>query len=339
MKTSEIENILRQAPQPKPPGNLQQRLKAQALNARSEAAPMFIERKPVGGWLRRWWPALAPTAISLACAATLTSQQNQLHRLRADLENRAVPTPGAPRISASNTSGQTSSAPAAAEEELQRLRTMVASLTAEISKLEHMRTENGRLRAELASRAAGAFTPEELTAMEDARDRAMSIQCVNNLKQLGLAVRIWSIDHQQLSPPNVLSLTNELGGSFKTLVCPADAARQPATDAGSLTLANCSYEYLAPMAPETEPQRIVFRCPIHGNIGLIDGSVQMRVAKEHPNWIVQRDGKLFMEVPRSESGPDTPGIVDRPAELPRVPLGQKPPVEGDSSPVQNPQDQ
>lgn len=313
MKTTEIENILRHAPQPKPPGNLQQRLKAQALNARPEGAPMLIERKPTGGWLRRWWPALAPTAISLACAATLTSQQNQLHRLQADLEQRTVVTPSSARISGSDTAGQSSGAPASAEDELQRLKTMVASLTAEISKLEQMQAENARLRAELASRATGAFTPEELSAMEDARDRAMSIQCANNLKQLGLAVKIWAIDHQQLSPPNVVFLTNELGGSLKVLVCPADTARQPATDAGSLTQANCSYEYLAPLAPDSEPQRILFRCPIHGTIGLVDGSVQMRVAKDHPNWIVQRDGKLYMEVPRSESQPQTdPSAVQNP---------------------------
>src|SRR5216110_1076167 len=99
MKTTEIENILRQAPQPRPPGNLQQRLKAQALNARREAAPVPVERRPAGGWLRRWWPALAPTAISLACAAALTSQQNQLRRVQSDLEERSAVTPGSARNS------------------------------------------------------------------------------------------------------------------------------------------------------------------------------------------------------------------------------------------------
>jgi len=89
------------------------------------------------------------------------------------------------------------------------------------------------------------------------------------------------------------------------------AARQPAADASSFTAANCSYEYLAPVAPETEPQRILFRCPIHGNLGLIDGSVQTGVAKNHPNWIVQRDGKLFMEAPQAEVDP-VPAPPDAP---------------------------
>ena len=196
---------------------------------------------------------------------------------------------------------------------------MVATLSGEISKLEQLKAENGRLRAQLASRAAGAFTPEELSNLEDARDRAMSIQCVNNLKQLGLAVRIWSIDHQQVSPATFLFLTNELANSFKVLVCPADNAHQAATSAATLTAANCSYEYLAPSAPDTEPQRIVFRCPIHGHIGLIDGSVQSRVAKEHANWIVQQDGKLYMMVPEAErqAPPAAQNTPEQPQEEPR----------------------
>jgi len=37
----------------------------------------------------------------------------------------------------------------------------------------------------------------------------------------------------------------------------------------------------------------MFRCPIHGSVCLLDGSVQMEVAKKHPEQIVQRDGKLY----------------------------------------------
>ena len=96
-------------------------------------------------------------------------------------------------------------------------------------------------------------------------------------------------------------MSNEIG-ALKILVCPADNGRQPANDWASYSPANCSYEYLGAMASDTEPQRIAFRCPIHGNLGLIDGSAQMSIAKAHPNWIVQRDGKLYMEVPAADLG-------------------------------------
>jgi hypothetical protein len=311
MNTTQIENILRRAPQPRPPGNLQQRLKAQALSAPRNALPVLIERRSGASRFRRWWPTLAPTAITLACAATFALQQNQLHRLQSDLDKRSIAAPTSARVSEAAGATQNASAPASEQDELTRLKVLIASLTADISKLEQMKTENGRLRAELASRSAGAFTPEETKAMDEARDKAMNAQCVNNLKQLGLAVRVWAIDHHGFSPQELISLTNELGGSFKIMVCPSDMARQPAADASSFTAANCSYEYLAPMAPETEPQRILFRCPIHGNLGLIDGSVQTGVAKNHPNWIVQRDGKLYEEAPQAEVEP-VPAPPDAP---------------------------
>src|SRR5208282_4626915 len=118
-----------------------------------------------------------------------------------------------------------------------------------------------------------AFTPEETAAMEKAKARAERINCVNNLKQLGLAVRIWSNDNTNVFPSDVLLMTNEMG-SPKILACPSDKAHQPATDWSSCSLANVSYEFLAPSASEDEPTRVLFLCRIHGNVGLCDGSVQ-----------------------------------------------------------------
>lgn len=76
-------------------------------------------------------------------------------------------------------------------------------------------------------------------------------------------------------------------------------------------MANLSYEFLAAGEKEAdrEPQRISVRCPIHGNIGLSDGSVQSRVAKEHPDWLVERDGKLFFTPPNAP-GPSTPNVYN-----------------------------
>ena len=42
---------------------------------------------------------------------------------------------------------------------------------------------------------------------------------------------------------------------------------------------------------------MLFRCPIHGHVCLSDGSVQAEVAKKHPDWLVQRDGKLYLQEP------------------------------------------
>jgi len=135
-----------------------------------------------------------------------------------------------------------------------------------------------------------------LPALAKAKARAQEVSCVNNMKQLGLAAKMWSLDNQNVYPPNFQSMSNELTNP-KILICPQDTAHPAAVNWASVTSANCSYEYLAPSQKEgdVEPNRVVFRCPIHGTVGLGDGSVQVGIAKTHPNWLVERNGKLYFQ--------------------------------------------
>jgi len=90
----------------------------------------------------------------------------------------------------------------------------------------------------------------------------------NNLKQFGLAVRVWALDNNDSNPPNVLSMSNELA-TPKILVCPAETNRPVAANWSSFTMVNCSYEFLVPDEKDAdrEPQRVSVRCPIHGILG------------------------------------------------------------------------
>ena len=292
MNPSEIEHRLRAAPQPRPPTGLRERLIAQIRTP----ARGSIRRNATGGGWRRWWPALAPAAVSAACAIVLTLHHLEMNDLKDTIQaltNAGNPAPPVPAVAV----GDSTPAPVAqdtGQDDLARLRETASQLRAEIARLEQLQEENNGLRAQLAAPSPGTFTAEEQAAMDKARERAQSINCVNNLKQIGLAVRTWGLDNGDVYSPDFLSMSNELS-TPRILVCPGDTNRPVAADWASFTSANCSYEYLAPNGSPADPTRVLARCPIHGNIGLCDGSVQQRVAKDHPEWLVQRDGKLYLE--------------------------------------------
>jgi len=146
-----------------------------------------------------------------------------------------------------------------------------------------------------ASAQPGLATAE-IQALTEAPDKVQRVACVNNLKQLGIAFQIWTANNGDLLPPDVLSMSNEVA-STKALVCPADTGRQPANDWGSFTAANLSYKFLAPSAKVAAPQQVVLLCPIHGNVMLMDGSVQSRIARTHPEQFILKDGKLYFGEP------------------------------------------
>jgi competence protein ComGC len=120
-----------------------------------------------------------------------------------------------------------------------------------------------------------------LPALAKAKQHAVTSGCVNNMKQIGLAARIWSNDHNEVFPPDIVTMSNELV-SLRILVCPDDKSKSPAADWSLFDPSkNLSYEYLTPNAKETDVMgQTTFRCPIHGNIGRGDGSVQQGKAQK-----------------------------------------------------------
>lgn len=303
----EIEALLRRAPSPQPPTGLQATLISQVRLPASRPAAHAEASLVVGQtWFRRWWPVLLPASISLACGVVLWVQQQEINQLRESMRavvpstNSVETLPDRKRVETTDDSTQLVDPTQKEQQEITRLKRLVEQLTAELDQSQGTRTTNEGLRAQLA--AASGLSPEDLDTLAKAKEKEMSIQCVNNLKQFGLAARIWEIDNNEVCPPDSLSMSNELS-TPKILVCPADTNRAPAKTWSEYTSANCSYEYLTPSATNAaaEPTRVMARCPIHGNIGLCDGSVQRAVAKEHPDWLVERDGKLFMESKPSPS--------------------------------------
>jgi hypothetical protein len=309
MNTSEIENLLRTPPAPKPPHELRERLLA-GVDLPERNAVRVLSRPASGSWLRRWWPTLLPAAVALGAASVLTLEGVKIRSIQdtiAALSHGAATAESPAATTVSESSGTSPSVDEAAryEEEMARLKAAVAEARAQVAQLEQLRVANEKLKTRLAA-LPDRLSAEETDAMDQAHERAMSIACVNNLKQFGLAVRVWGADNANACPPDILSMSNEVG-SAKILVCPADKSHKPAESMFTFTPANCSYEYLTPSLTnaDAEPNRVLSRCPIHGHIGLCDGSVQAGVGKNHPEWLVERDGKLYFEPKYDSAQPAT----------------------------------
>lgn len=176
--------------------------------------------------------------------------------------------------------------------ELQQLRTEIEQLRARSADLAQLRAERARLQDALATAraqaaAAGATEPDPFA---EARDKARSISCINNLKQIGLAARIWSNDNGgEILPTDFLTMSNELS-TPKVLVCPADTNRMETRPQAwaEFNPQSASYEILSPGVSEQHPNTIYARCPIHGHVALVSGEVHQRVG---PDQIQQVDGR------------------------------------------------
>ena len=113
-----------------------------------------------------------------------------------------------------------------------------------------------------------------LPALASSKAKAKRIACVNNQRQMGLALRMWASDHTDRYPWQ-LSITNE--GSLDSddwtdhfricsnelsspaiLLCPADKKRIPGTNWATLSAeVNVSY-FVCLQSAETRPEVVVF---------------------------------------------------------------------------------
>ena len=146
--------------------------------------------------------------------------------------------------------------------------------------------------------AASGNSPKAMPAQGAVDD--LSKDCEFNVKQIVLAFRTWAIDNDGVLPfnlPKTRGGTKEFcsvgSDGFDTaaakhlqvmavelstpriLVCPADSSRTPAPDFQHLESNNITYQIRSGAdVKEENPKQVIVRCPIHGFVGLCDGSLR-----------------------------------------------------------------
>ena len=96
-----------------------------------------------------------------------------------------------------------------------------------------------------------------LPALNAAREKARRATCLNNVKQIGLSMRLYSGDNQERFPTGTLStgagatlgawslMTNNYQTSYKTWICPSDPGVVAGSQGSAFSTTNCSYSYNA----------------------------------------------------------------------------------------------
>jgi hypothetical protein len=314
MNPPELEDILRRAPAPRPSARLKDRLlSAIALPTSDSPQPQPARLSPEGR-VPRWLGMAAGFAAILWIAwgavhrHQLAQHNEQLTQSLRALQAEAPPSLDTERIALlqheiQRLRDQT--------RELHRLRAEVAALRPLVGELEALRQEKQELLESLAQQANQlAITPVPAVEPNDEKDQSHA--CLNHLKQIALAARIWAGDNGDIFPPDLISMANELSTPM-VLHCPADAQRPVMSNWAQFQPHLSSYEYLNPNGSFTEPHVVLARCRVHGHVVLSDGRVLGGTAFNSGNrQLITRDGKLELLVPEAEQDdPNSPGYYER----------------------------
>lgn len=281
MNENNIEQLLRKAPRVRPPAGLLDDLQRDIELPGSQARVTHHESLNPLGWVRRWMPALGFAMWFLVCAVVFGIQAFRISELRE--QNRALELAGAARAEHSLTEQAPTAFAAAELEQLKkdladadRLRAEIEQLRVETQELAALRAQNQQLREELKAQGKLPPKPEE-DFFATAAERATRIKCINNIKQVGLAARIWANDHGDHLPGDYDTMKAELV-TDKVTFCPKDGMTR--------------YEILSPGVSELQPEIVYVRCAIHNNVGMVDGSAQMidpgRLVRRNSKWILVR---------------------------------------------------
>lgn len=117
-----------------------------------------------------------------------------------------------------------------------------------------------------------------LQPFQAARAKALAIRCTNNLKEVGLALRMWANAHGDCLPRDFISMKGEFH-DMRITSCPADKSQYTISSDGR---------------PCPIPSVVFALCPYHKHALLVDGTVQSfsnrRLIRQGGRLLIQEDG-------------------------------------------------
>jgi hypothetical protein len=303
MNEENIEDLLRKAPAGKTPPGLAERLKTDLKLPHAARDDGGFQTQ---SWLRRWLPALAPGAFLIACLVAAGVQSNIISGLKSDNGRLRSSTQNLEQLRADNqdyqqlqAQGQDLDRLRQENADLLRLRQEMTQLQAAAQEAAQLRAANQALTAQMQS-TPSAGTGGDFFA--DARDKAENVNCINNLKLIGIAARTWAGDNNGFLPSNFACMTNVISiwQIGQILKCPGDHSLPAGTmfSWADVQAGKVSYTMVSPGIEDTFPNAVFVYCPIHHNYLLVDGSVQRFSPEAAEKYIKVIDGKMQMVSPR-----------------------------------------
>ena len=171
-----------------------------------------LERIAPLAWFRRWVPAISIAMIFLVCFVAFAVQTSTLSQLTQENQMLRAQTENLTTLRADNVEYQRLAAQIEDLERLRKDRAELEKLQGEVAQLQGQVQEAGKLQADNERlTAAVAAMQKRLDRkrrlfLPRPQARAERIQCCNNMKQIGLAARIWAGDNENdVYPPDFIS--------------------------------------------------------------------------------------------------------------------------------------
>lgn len=281
MNDQKIEELLRRTPRLVPPDGLLEELKREIPTMRAQV--ILPRRRETASFFRRWFPAISFAAFFLICAAVLGVQTNALLQLKKENEALRAATQNLEQLRREaeeyrkvSLAGQQLEQLRKDNLELQKLRAEAVQLRVQLQEMESLRAEKQRLLAENAARQAHGGAASDEDFFKAAKENTESIQCIRNLKNIGVAARMWANDNRNILPRDFASMSTELP-SPKVLACPGSGE---------------AYVILSPGVSGTEYQVVFAQCPTHGHVVLVEGSAHM--LSSDGRKVILKNGKYII---------------------------------------------